>query len=105
MLMEKKTKRFFLWSYIGIFIIVILNTILIIHNNHMDRLFLVMEKEVEESALKCYYEDKCSKNIKVQELYDKSYLEQMVNPRNKEYLNPDSLVTINNDEATLKITK
>lgn len=89
----------------AIILVVCIQSVVIVHNDHMDKLYLVMEKEVEEAAFRCFAENQCTHHVTVQELYNKSYLEKIVNPRNKEYLNAESIITINNYTPKLKIAE
>ena len=68
-------------------------------SNHNDKLLLVKEKYIIETAKKCKIEKKCNNDtITLKELYDLKYLEKEVNPVTKEYYSEDAYVTLNNNE-------
>lgn len=68
-------------------------------SNHNDKLLLVKEKYIIETAKKCKIEKKCNNDtITLKELYDLKYLEKEVNPVTKEYYSDDAYVTLNNNE-------
>ncbi len=71
--------------------------------NHNDKLILVKEKYIVESAIKCINEEKCnSDKVTLKELEEKKYIEKLVNPVTKEYYNIDSFVTYENNEYVFK---
>lgn len=81
---------------ISIILIVALPTLYkVIKQNH-DRLYLVSEKDIIESAENCYFDSKCSKKVTLKELYDNKYLEKgMIDPVTKEVYLDSSYVLIN----------
>lgn len=95
--MEKNYRKI-----INICIVIIVTIILIpaaykTNKYHKDKLYNSLEAKIIEKALKCYNQDECKeKKITLQELYDKKYLEEVINPLNNEYINPNSYVEINN---------
>ncbi len=102
--MEVKNKILIYGTIIAIILIISIYSFVLVYLDHQDKRYLVMEKKVTEAALKCYNENSCSnETIKLQELYDKSYLSNIVNPKNKEYLNPESIIIIHKDNNTAEL--
>lgn len=68
-------------------------------SKHNEKLLLVEEKYIIETAKKCKIEKKCNNDtITLKELYDLNYLEKEVNPVTKEYYSMDAYVTLKNNE-------
>lgn len=100
-----KSNKFIILATLSILIIVIIiETIVIVRQEHNDKQLLVMTKEIEEAALRCYNEKAClNTKIYLKELYSKKYLEKIYNPVNKEYLNENSYIIITDNKAQLTI--
>lgn len=87
---------------INIGIIIIITIVLVpaaykTNKSHRDKLYSSLEAKIIETALKCYNKEECeNKKITLQELYDKEYLEKVINPLNNEYINPNSYIEIVN---------
>lgn len=102
--MPKINKSLILITAIILIIVIIIEAIVLVRQDHQEKLLLVMTKEVEEAALRCYNEDKCpNTKIYLKELYNNQYLEKIYNPITKEYLNEESYVTIEENKAKLTI--
>ncbi len=102
--MEVKNKIIIYGAIVAIILIIIIYSVVLVYQDHQDKKYLVMEKKVCEAALNCYNHHECpTTEIKLQELYDLNYLDQVVNPQNKEYLNPDTLIIINPEDNTASL--
>lgn len=68
--------------------------------NHNEKVLLVEEKYIIETAKKCLNEKKCSGNtITLKELYDLDYMKRQVNEVTKEYYNENSYVLQKEDNT------
>ena len=74
--------------------IIVIPSIIKVNNRHNEKLIRVVESKIKQKALDCFYEEDCSEEITLKELYDKKYLEKMANPISKEYYNNKSYVLI-----------
>lgn len=93
---EKKTTKTIIISTILVIIILIaITTSYQINLKHKQKLFSSMQNKIIDQALKCHNEDNCQENkILLKELYEKKYLETIINPLNDEYLNENSYIEI-----------
>lgn len=70
-------------------------------DEHNDKLIVVEEKYIVETAKKCLNEKKCSgERITLQTLYDLDYLDMQADPVTKEYYNPESYVEVKDANYT-----
>ncbi len=92
--MENNLNKIIIIITAGIIILlIVIPTIININKIHNDRLLIVMEKRVVESAIKCIKEGNCtSDKILLEELYEKNYLDKETNPVTREYLNVASFI-------------
>lgn len=68
-------------------------------NIHKDKLLLVENKYLIETAKKCINEKNCqSDKVTLKELYDLEYLEKESNPVTKEYYSEESYIELKNNE-------
>ena len=90
--------KFSLW-YILIIIFVILIIVGAYKNlsNHQKKEIDVVNNKILESATKCYLKGDCTDEIKLKDLYDKEYLETIIDPITKE--NMDENLCIKFDEG------
>ena len=92
---------------IGITVAVIIGMILIptiykIHENHNEKLLLVVEKEFHYYAKECFLKDECSNVVTLKELYEKGYMEEkLTNPINKKYYDEESNIHLDTNEINL----
>lgn len=98
--MEKNMNKWIIFAtIIIIFGLIIGVTTYKVVDNHNDKLLLVKEKYIVETAKKCQIEKKCNNDtITLKELYDLKYLEKQINPVTKEYYSEESYVTLKNNE-------
>ena len=81
--------------------IIIFPTIYKVYETHHDNLYRVMEQKIIENAHLCYNNQDCiNTTITLDELYKNNYLEVVINPINKEVLNPDTSINIDTNEIT-----
>ena len=87
-------------TIISMFLIISIPTFYKIVYTNEEKLYLVNEKKVTESAYKCYYEGKCKESkVTLKELYDNGYLvENIVNPKNKEIYSEESYIMLYSDK-------
>ena len=77
-----------------ILIVVVVATVVKVYNNHIDSLYTVVEKRIEESARKCFIEEKCSGDkTNLGLLIKEGYITSQVNPVTKEYISEDIIIT------------
>ena len=81
---------------------ILIPTIYKIHENHNEKLLLVVEEEFHYYAKMCYLNDECSSTVTLKELYEKKYLEnKLTNPINKKYYNEKSSINLDTKEIKL----
>ncbi len=65
---------------------------------HNERLMNVVTKKIVETAKNCYYNESCINNeITLKELYEKTDLEEMINPLTKKIYNEESYVIVSEE--------
>ena len=94
--MERKTnKTIILGTMIAIILIVVGFSAFQVNKSHQEKLYSVMQNKIIGQALRCYNEEKCEDTtIRLKDLYEKQYLETIINPINSEYVNENSYVEI-----------
>ncbi|MGN1378850.1 MAG: hypothetical protein ACI4XR_00390 [Bacilli bacterium] len=87
-------------TIISCFLIISIPTFYKIIKTNEEKLYIVNEKKVTESAYKCYYEGKCKgSTITLKELYDNGYLvDNIVDPKTKEIYSENSYVILYSDK-------
>ena len=81
---------------------IIIPTIYKIHEEHNNRLLLVVEKDIEYYAKKCYLNDECESVVTLKDLYDLNYLEdRLANPITKKYYDDTSSINLDTKEIDL----
>ena len=81
---------------------IIIPTIYKIHENHNEKLLLVVENEFHYYAKECYLNDECTSTVTLKELYEKGYLEEkLTNPINKKYYDEESSINLDTNEIEL----
>lgn len=99
--MEVKMKNSIIFLMtIGIVLVsLVLGTIYKAYKTHNDRLLLVAQKKIIESAITCVNEDKCSdEKITIGTLISEGYLTETINPLTKIYYSHDSYVIKESNE-------
>ena len=93
---------------INAFIILVLillvfgSTIYKVIKRHNERLYEVLYSKIEYQAKKCFLEEKCEKEIILNDLYNKGYLEIQYDPISKEELNKNIKIEITGEEVIIK---
>ena len=65
---------------------------------HNERLMGVVTKKIIETAKNCYYTESCvNDKIMLKELYEKTDLEEMINPLTKKIYNEESYILVSDD--------
>ena len=88
----------------GLIIIIILIGLFIIgaikvYQNHVDRLYLVLDNEIKESAKKCFLDKNCEGEITLGDLKNKGYIDVLVDPISKEEISKDKCLKYENNEV------
>ena len=79
-------------------------TALKVYNTHIDNLYKVVEKRICEAARQCYIDKKCEgQKVKIDDLIKEKYLTNQVDPKTKEYINSDIVVTYNGASCSVDI--
>jgi len=60
-----------------------------VRGEHVDNLYLVVEKRIKEAAKDCFLNEDCEGQITLKDLYDKEYLDIQIDPVTKENMNED----------------
>lgn len=95
--MEKLSNYTILITTIFILIVIIIvASIIKINNNYDEKLLYAMKTKVEYYAERCYLEKNCSGEITLSTLYDRDYLEEIVNPVTKEIIDYNTVINYNN---------
>lgn len=90
-------------SYLIYFIIALGTIILFVsaykaEKNHEEKLMLVTNNKIKEAAKECYLKKECVNNIKLQDLYDKKYIEEVINPVSKEVMDSKLCLEYKNEK-------
>ena len=102
--MENKSRKLLLFIFILVFIIVGIATTVKVYNKHLDRLYTVIEKRIEEQAKNCFLENICTGDeTTIGFLTQKGYLKNEVDPVSKEYFNETIVVKCSNYECNVKL--
>ena len=83
-------------------LIIIIASIAYISDKHRERLIYAMESKIEYFAKRCYLENNCTGEITLNDLYEKKYLEEVVNPVTKEILDKDMKINYVDDEIKIE---
>jgi len=88
-------------TILAILLIIGVPTVYKVINNNYEKLYLVNEKLVVESASKCYYEGKCQeKTVTLKELYEYKYLQDdIIDPVTKVVYSHQSYVVLKKGES------
>ncbi len=82
-------------AIILLIVIISIPTIIKINNKHNQRLSNVVINEIITAAKNCFYSESCVENeITLEELYEKTNLEKVVNPITKKEYNKASYVDV-----------
>ena len=97
-------KNFAALLIIAILIIILVSTSIKIYNTHLDNEYKVVTKKICEATKKCFIDGKCEgKSIKIDTLTKEKYLEKIVDPKTKEYVNGNVVIYYENDECRVDI--
>lgn len=102
--MVKLSRKLTKFIYFVIVILIVCGTIKKVYENHIDREYLVIEKEIKENAKKCFIEEICTNNeTTIKFLISSGYITKQIDPVSKEYIDENTLIKYENNECTLKI--
>lgn len=97
-----KNKNFTAFIFLITITTIIVATAIKVYNSHIDNIYKVLNKKVCESAKKCYLENKCEgKIVKIDELITKKYLNKLVDPKTKEYIDGNIDVIYENNTCSV----
>ncbi|MDD4706222.1 MAG: hypothetical protein PHS24_03320 [Bacilli bacterium] len=84
--MEKIKLSYLIYFIIALGTIILFMSAYKAEKNHEEKLILVTNNRIKEAAKECYLKKDCENKIKLQDLYDKKYLEEVINPVTKEVM-------------------
>lgn len=76
--------------FISVFLLLGINKTI---KDHHDRQYTVIYNKIKEAAKVCYQKNECEGEITLKDLYDKGYLEEVIDPINKEPLDASLCLT------------
>lgn len=82
-------------------VLVVTKTYITVNERHEEKAIYAMESKVEYYAKRCYLEGNCSGTISLQDLYDKGYLNEVVNPVTSEVINSNLKINYVDDEIKI----
>jgi len=91
-------------SYL-IYFIIALGTIILFMSAYKaekiyeEKLILVTNNKIKEAAKECYLKKECDNKIKLQDLYNKKYLEEVINPITKEIMDRELCLEYKEDKV------
>lgn len=97
--MEKKKINIIIYSLVGFVSLLLIIAAYKNLNNHHEKEYLVVHNKIKEAAKKCYLDEKCEGKITLKDLYDKKYLEPLVDPVTKENMNEKICIEYNKQEV------
>jgi hypothetical protein len=68
-------------------------------NEHYKKEYLVVNNKILEAAKECYLNTDCEGEITIKDLYEKKYLDPVIDPRTKENISEDLCLKYINDTA------
>lgn len=70
-----------------------------VYDNHIDKLYLVVNNKIREEARRCYLDGNCSGKITLKELIDKEYIDIVIDPVTKEEMDDSLCIKYEDDEV------
>ncbi len=102
--MEINTKTLSIVLIALIILIVFVSTVVKSYRNHINNLYEVVERKIEEEAKKCFMEEKCEgTETTLGNLISLGYLDKQINPVTKEYVSEDLVITFDGKECITSI--
>jgi len=94
----EKTKVIIIALCVLIILTIVSATIYKVYATHQEKLILVAEKKLSEAARQCIIDEICSEEeaITLKVLIENKYLDRIVHPISKEYLNENLLINCKN---------
>ncbi|MCH5166382.1 MAG: hypothetical protein J1F35_00685 [Erysipelotrichales bacterium] len=83
-------------------LVIIIASIAKISDKHNEKLIYAMESKIEYYAKRCYLENNCVNEITLNELYEKKYLTEVVNPVTKEILDGNLKINYIDDQIIIE---
>ena len=96
--MEKKKIRLGYIFLVVFFILLIAGAIKTL-NNHHDKEYLVINNKILESAKNCYKDNACEGEVTIKDLYEKNYLDKLIDPLTKEDYDDSICIKYENKKA------
>ena len=99
--MGKIKVNYLIYLFIGISILIISVSVYKAEKKHKERLMYVINTKIKEAAKLCYLKEDGKDEITLQDLYDKKYLEELVNPVTKEIIDSSMCISYVDEEVKL----
>lgn len=96
--MEKTKLNYLIYFIIALGTIVLFMSAYKAEKIHEEKLMLVINNKIKEAAKECYLKKECVNNIKLQDLYDKKYIEEVINPVSKEVMDSKLCLEYKNEK-------
>jgi len=95
---DKKGINFFICFITGILLVIIVVSAFKAHEMHQERLMRVVNGKIKETALTCYLLGDCEGKITLEELYELTDLERIIDPITNTYMNEELCIDFIDDE-------
>ena len=88
-----------------IYFIIIISSIILIasiykaEKNYEEKLIFSTNKKITEAAKECFIRKDCEGKITLQDLYNKEYLEEVINPVTKEVMDKNTCLEFKDEEV------
>ncbi|MDD2238435.1 MAG: hypothetical protein PHH51_00920 [Bacilli bacterium] len=96
--MEKTKLNYLIYFIIALGTIILFVSAYKAEKIHEEKLMLVINNKIKEAAKECYLKKECVNNIKLQDLYDKKYIEEVINPVSKEVMDSKLCLEYKNEK-------
>jgi len=105
--MEKKKSKISNYTIIGLTIIILIgiltyNVAMRIIKERNYKLDKVLTTKITYYSKRCYLEEKCKSELTVQDLYKNGYIsDELIDYTNNTVINPNTKISVNNNEVTI----
>ena len=91
-------------TIIIILLMISIPTYINVRKDHEEKELSAVKKRISEAAKKCFLEEKCSgTTATLEDLYNNNYLDEQINPTNKKYYEPSSIITYEKGKIDLDL--
>lgn len=91
--------KYVIYFIIGISSIILATSIYKAEKTHEERLMFSTNKKIKEAAKECYIRKECEEKITLEYLYEKQYLEEVINPVTKEIMDKNTCLEYKDEEV------